>query len=1548
MLRTSGYRSTDTDWKRFWYASDEQIPIEFGGFLVDPEGQYGHVLNPNARTLEALDDIACLVLLGEPGAGKSTELRRYANRRNHAASEERPAAPLDPSDAPLVISRNLADYDSISDLVHDVVHAPDVPGALQAGRSVTLLLDSFDEALLAVVPLATRIVTELQRLPDAARRARLRLRLACRSFEFPDVLRSALSELWSPDEFRVVELSPLRWRDATAAASARLGDAAAGRFMERVAEREAVPFATLPAKLDFLLRVYAERGDFPPGQADLYLAGCRSLTQEVNESRLASRRAGALDPDQRLDIASRVAAATLFGNRRAVWAGPDRGDVPSTDVTIAALLGRERYDTAAPLETREVMVTDRAVRETLGTGLFTIHGGANRVGWAHQSYAEFLAARWVVRHDLTIEQVAALLADPDDGEGRIVPQLHGVAAWLAGMRPDIYRLVAERDPQVLLNAETRLIPAGDRAVLVDTLLRASRENTLRWRGFLERVKYERLEHPALAAQLAPVIADHAQPEHVRSFAIEIAEGCHLAPVAEVCADVALDAREPVRLRAEAASLVACAGDPAAHARLLPLATTPLPEDIDDDIKGAALSATWRSLAPDALFACLTRTRRPNRSGSYDGFLLMLAQSLTPSYLVEGLRWVDHMGHAGGVGASNLEERILIDAARHAESPEVRAELVQIVRRRITQYHPLIERDALKELNATLTANEGARRALARDLVETDPRLALRSPLELPNHEGAGFNETGTVGAVSADPNIVTDATSSAETIAGEHHARRIAQSVVGWLDRDHAALVLPADLPWVIERWLAAPEGSPIRETWGEIAQHLFDHTNSTHVEYLYAQRHEVTIETAFGAWFRPMPVDGPAARQYHDHQREAERRRTEREAALVRRAVTPVPSEARVGEILDHHEREGARHRWPAWPAVAWELGRSQTEQHSGWGPGDLRETLLWGTLSPGTRDRIRAVAKEFLERARWRGRAPSRSVRFDPVGGPAYHAFRLLDGDASLAPAVWRQWIPVLCGISLYTNDEDESAAHQALLRRAQAVAPRVFARTLGRLLDSAVDSERNEQRVELPVDAMRAALGRPRAPHNPQAWNGVIQEPGEARDLAVTELLARCEAMDTPGSILDDLLGPLLAHDVPRARILARALLARLPVRGPRRGRSLAAAAALLTHAPDAGWSDVWPVMLRSDKFAHELVRRLLAYREDPIPDIRERLGEDQVAELYIWVAGTFPPHEDPWHVHVFSPGWRDNVIHWRDGLLSTLEGWGTSASLDALAKVARAFPERPYISQPLLRARAVLQSARWNAPPISDIFALAEQRTSRLVRGGEQLLTAVVESLERYGAQMQGELPAAPTLWDRLSPTEFRPKDEGHLADDVVRHLRRDLAATGVVVGCELVIDRGVRGVSAGRRTDITVTAMPSAYGADRHALGPVSLVIEVKGSWHPNVRRAMRSQLVDGYLAEGLDYRYGVYFVGWYTCDAWRDGPDRNRSARLGALDDLRSELTQQASELSDAGRTVRVVVVDAHLSNDEPVSRVARQQSDRSAQSRRTAAKRRSSRRSGN
>jgi len=447
--------------RRFWTARDAELSLD-GGYLSDPEGPYAALLGANGPfSLDTLDDVPCVVMLGEPGSGKTTALDDEVRRLGNAS------CPAEGGLSDVVLHVDLRDYGEIADLQAGVFGHPEVLSWKAGTHQLTLALDSLDEALIEMRKLAARLATELRALPVA----RLRLRIACRTADWRAGLEHDLEALWGEHGLRVVEIAPLRRMDARAVAIARLGDARADEFARAVTAQDAEPFAAKPGMLDFLIASFAASGRLPASLIDLYLMGCRALCEETNASRRDARHTGNLSADERLIVAARVAAAMIFGARTAIWTGLDR-DVPPSDLRRADLVGDE------PMPTGMVRVDEPLLRdEVLSTGLFSARG-RDRLGWAHQTYGEFLAAWWITRRELTTAQVLTLLT-VDDGVGRrLVPQLYETAAWVAGLRPELFDAIVDLEPWVLLRSSVARADAASRARLVGALLDAAQRNTL--------------------------------------------------------------------------------------------------------------------------------------------------------------------------------------------------------------------------------------------------------------------------------------------------------------------------------------------------------------------------------------------------------------------------------------------------------------------------------------------------------------------------------------------------------------------------------------------------------------------------------------------------------------------------------------------------------------------------------------------------------------------------------------------------------------------------------------------------------------------------------------------------------------------------------------------------------------------------------------------------------------------------------------------------------------------------------------------------------------
>jgi hypothetical protein len=656
-------------WRRFWYPRETSIEISDGGYLYRPEEEWANrFFGGNLIPLEELTSIPCLILLGEPGLGKSRELSQQ-----HTFTRDRMGE--------VVLWCDFGAYQEQSMLARALFDNATFQEWVRGTGRLYLFLDGLDEGLLSIPTLARFLAVEFDQYRDHL--SRLSLRITCRTAEWPGLLEGQLGELWGNANVRIFRLAPLRRDDVHVAARTHGLDA--DRFLEEVDRKAAVPLANRPITLRFLLNLYREHGTFPSTQQALYEDGCRVLCQEVSPSRLSARLTGNFTARQRLAAGARLAYLMVFTNRSEVWNGVDLADAPVGSLQLYECIGGTEYADGNSLQVGETLLS-----EACATALFSSRG-PDRRELAHRTYAEFLAARYLTNHQLPLPQLMMLLLHVDASERRLIPQLHETAAWLATMQPAVFRAIMEIDPEVLLQSDVATAGEQDRADLVATLLALEPEERL-WNVNMNLgQQYGKLLHPGLGAQLASVISDRALGATRRVVAIEIAEACHLQTLSPELVALALDPSETRLVREAAAQAVAQIGDDASKARLKPLAVGQNDDDSDDELKGHSLQAVWPAhVTAEELFTALTPPRRDDFIGAYRGFLLsQVVLHLELADLPVAVQWAEqHPPRATMQGLTGefkpLADAIIRLALEHLDEPAVLAAVAHLVLSRLLQ------------------------------------------------------------------------------------------------------------------------------------------------------------------------------------------------------------------------------------------------------------------------------------------------------------------------------------------------------------------------------------------------------------------------------------------------------------------------------------------------------------------------------------------------------------------------------------------------------------------------------------------------------------------------------------------------------------------------------------------------------------------------------------------------------------------------------------------------------------------------------------------------
>jgi hypothetical protein len=936
------------NWTRFWVPHTGVVDLSDFGFLRDPT-VYGFGTGPSAaRALPDMGNLRALALLGEPGIGKSNTLKVEAARIEAAA---------DPAVTSIYV--DLRAYGSEAVLLQKVFQTPAFLKWKEGDGHLVLHLDSLDEALLRVETVGNLLAAELREQPVD----RLSIRIACRTAVWPSqTLGAALSELWGPQATGVFELVPLRRRDVLEAAAKC--NIEGSKFIEDLIANSAVPFAIKPLTLNMLLGLYQRDGHLPASTIELYTKGCLKLCEEQNPSRRETGRRGALNIAQRVRLAARIAAASMLCNRYAVWTGPEADGVPQEYIAISALVGG--------LETGEFPafdVTNATIEEVLDTGLFSARG-YQLMGWAHQGYAEFLAAKYLLEKSVDPAAVLKILKHP---EGGLVPQLSTVAAWAASLDSAVRAPLLASEPMALLAADLTNWQASELSALTTSLLEGFAQKRINDFILGLALLYRKLKHPGLAAILRPYLLDKGIHLIARRAAVMIARACETTELLDDLVAIALDPTDDPGIRARAVvALPACGGDSLAPRLLPPLARGEVGPDPTDDIRGAALEQLWPNHLTGAELFALIVAPNAGYMGTYSRFLFNLPPTLKPEDLLPGLAWSTAFirrltAYDHEFTLARVSDAIMFKAWDVFDQPGLTDFFLENVAVRLFQHGNLCrgtDYDQNKAFQEELASNTDRRRLFLRALAATEV-----NQFDAFNYHRSGFvSRDDFVWLLSISPGGDTP-----DPALNQQSLIYLADAVVDWNSVAHGEAL-----------WAAA-------ERWP-----------------LWRERYAI--------YFNGVMLDSDEVQAHYAREAQLRELREDRPPP-----IDPNPDQ-RVLATLEKFEAGDLGAFWvlnidltltPTSRAVV-----SDLEFHINQMPG-------WETAGPALRQRILAAAEMYLREAPCTANTWLGTRRYQRPDFAGWRAFLLLNAEApaiysALPPAVWERWAPAIVGVPKATGTE------------------------------------------------------------------------------------------------------------------------------------------------------------------------------------------------------------------------------------------------------------------------------------------------------------------------------------------------------------------------------------------------------------------------------------------------------------------------------------------------------------------------------------------------
>jgi hypothetical protein len=536
------------------------------------------------------------------------------------------------------------------------------------------------------------------------------------------------------------------------------------------------------------------------------------------------------------------------------------------------------------------------------------------------------------------------------------------------------------------------------------------------------------------------------------------------------------------------------------------------------------------------------------------------------------------------------------------------------------------------------------------------------------------------------------------------------------------------------------------------------------------------------------------------------------------------------------------------------------------------LSRVWVWDYLDAATRDRVPAAALCFLEccdpqTEQWWDSYDDDDLR--PLAG--YLALQaLVEAKITVSPELWAKWAPVLFMFmeehygELWPSDVNLAA-------QCHRLAPDAFIHWLDRRLEhlSARDESIFQFRLQLR-----------------QEWSP-----------AIAALVARTlDIPSLPWSVFEAGLHLLFRNHDPASEPLVQAALEGRQSRE----RSVIILGTWFRNGKGLGWRRLRPLMAADPLMGEEILYSACSFEGGGsfgqfFENEMSALSDDDLADIVLDLG--------PEHCPLSGKG------PWED-IAQVFAAKGTPSALAALERIQAAGPKMDWVSRYIIGCRDNLRRTTWVPPAPKAVMAMAAERDKRFVRSGAELLEVVIESLQRLQKSLLSKRPVIGNLWNTL-PGAFSPKSESEISDVIALHLESDICGRGIVVNREVQL-RPRLGDQAGERTDIHIDAVTAGDHPDT-----LTMVIEVKGCWHDEVKTAFNTQLVDRYLT-GSGVQHGLYLVGWFYCRHW---VDKDRKPQTGprnwSLADACALFAQQAVAASRDGRDVRALVLDARYPDED-------------------------------
>ncbi|GMQ87997.1 MAG: hypothetical protein BMS9Abin08_1212 [Gammaproteobacteria bacterium] len=540
---------------------------------IVPENGSSDLGQAVSRPLPAFQQLSAYVLLGDPGAGKTTVFEQEASQQ----------------DACYVTARDLITFEDLPEW-----------------HCKTLFIDGLDEI---------RAGSSDARTPFDAIRARLdrlgrpRFRLSCREADwFGAADREHLKSVSPDSQVTILHLDPLTESDIVEILNHNPRVPNAEEFIRWAEQRGLNELLVNPQILDMLTKAVTE-GNRPSTRKQTFDLACQTIIREHNREHIDATRTQPVDESQQLNAAGFLCAAQLIAGNAGYALTHDMvaNDFP--------YLGDTAYEN-----------TD-LLHEIARTKLFKTPA-EGRITPIHRHVAEYLAARYLAERidhaGLPIGRILALITGED---GVVVAELRGLSAWLAALCKSHRSAVIERDPLgVVLYGDVQDFTRQEKRCVLDGLQREAVRYPWFRSSHWTASPFGALATPDMEEEFRTILTASDRSETHQSLADcvldAVSHGARFPSLDNTLLDIVHDATWRPRIRRTALETIRRTGERIADSTgrlkaLLEDIRSETVSDPDDDLSGYLLMVLYpQTVTSVEVLDHLHVPKRRNYFGSY--------------------------------------------------------------------------------------------------------------------------------------------------------------------------------------------------------------------------------------------------------------------------------------------------------------------------------------------------------------------------------------------------------------------------------------------------------------------------------------------------------------------------------------------------------------------------------------------------------------------------------------------------------------------------------------------------------------------------------------------------------------------------------------------------------------------------------------------------------------------------------------------------------------------------------------------------------------------